>query len=132
MGAIADSARGGYAAFNRRDREAVLAMITDDFSWHEAPEVPGPQTAGSREEFARYLESFDALWDELRFDVRELREGDDRIYARVLLRGRGRASGDELELEIHHVWTLRGDSFAEMRAYLDRAQALEAAGLPVE
>lgn len=129
MGTVADNARAGYEEFNRRDFDALLARMTEDFSWHEAPEVPGPPSVSSSAEFAHYLRSFDAFWERFRFEVTELEEADDSLYARVVLRGRGKRSGADVALEIHHVWGLRGGRFASMRAYLDEGEARAAAGV---
>ena len=69
------------------------------------------------------------------FDPIELTEGtvdgdgEELVYAKVRASGRGRASSEAVELEIHHVWRLRGGLFARMDAYLDEGEALEAAGL---
>lgn len=133
MGTVADNARAGYDDFNQRDFEALLARMTEDFSWHEAPEIPGPQSVRSRAEFARYLRSFEQLWDEFRFELLETTEAEGGdLYARVTLHGRGKASANDIELEIHHVWHVRDGLFASMRAYLDEGEAREAAGLEPE
>jgi len=129
MGAVTESALAGYEAFNRREFDALLARLTEDFFWHEAPEVPGPKGATSRDEFARYLGGFDQLWEEFRFEVEETTEGEDTLHARVRLHGRGKASAQPLELVIHHVWRVREGLFAGMRAYLDGDEARAAAGL---
>ncbi len=127
MGPITKSALAGYEDFNDQDFDSLLSRMTEDFSWHEAPEIPGPKSARTRAEFARYLRGFDQLWDEFRFEVLETAEADDMLYSRVVLHGRGRASADALELEIHHVWRLRDGLFASMHAYLDRDEARAAA-----
>lgn len=133
MGTVADNARAGYDDFNRRDFDALLARMTEDFSWHEAPEIPGPKSVRSRAQFARYLRGFEQLWDEFRFELLETTEAEGGdLYARVILHGRGKASATDLELKIHHVWHLRDGLFASMRAYLDEGEAREAAGLEQE
>jgi len=129
MGTVTESALAGYEDFNAQQFESLLSRMTEDFAWHEAPEIPGPKSARTRAEFARYLRGFDQLWDEFHFDVRETVETEDTLYARVLLRGRGRASAHPLELEIHHVWQMRDGLFASMQAYMDGAEARAAAGL---
>ncbi len=129
MGVATDNALAGYEDFNAQDFDSLLARMTEDFSWHEAPEIPGPKAAGTRAEFARYLRGFDQLWDEFSFDVRETVENSDLLYTRVILRGRGRASAHALELEIHHVWHLRDGLFSSMQAYMDGGEARAAAGL---
>jgi ketosteroid isomerase-like protein len=130
MGTITENALAGYEEFNRQDFDALQARLAADFSWHEAPEIPGPKSVESREEFARYVRGFDQLWDEFRFEVRDTEEaGDGTLYARVVLHGRGKASAQALELEIHHVWELRDGLFSSMRAFIDAGEARAAAGL---
>ena len=128
-GNVTENARAGYEDFNARDFESLLARMTEDFTWVEAPEVPGPQSVTNRAEFAHYLRTFDELWDRFRFEVVETAETGDTLYARVILHGRGKRSGADVALQIHHVWRLRDDRFASMRAYLDEGEARAAAGV---
>ena len=129
MGTVTENARAGYEDFNSHDFESLLARMTEDFTWEEAPEVPGPQSVTSREGFAHYLRSFDEFWERFRFEVVETAETEDTLYARIILHGRGKRSGADVELEIHHVWRLRDSRFASMRAYLDEGEARAAAGV---
>lgn len=43
--------------------------------------------------------------------------------------GRGRASGIETDVEEFHVWTLRNGRVVRMQMFLDRDEALAAAGI---
>ena len=130
MATVTDNARAGYDDFNSHDFESLLGRMTEDFTWEEAPEVPGsPQSVRSRAEFAHYLRSFDEFWERFRFEVMETAETDDTLYARVVLHGRGKRSGADVALEIHQVWGLRDGRFASMRAYLDEDEARAAAGI---
>lgn len=120
----------GYESFNQQEFEDLLAQIVPDFEWHEAAEIPGRKSCESRDEFARYLRGFDQLWETFRMDPQKLTGvGEDTVYARVLMRGRGKASADDVEFEIHHVWRMRDGLFASMNAYLDEDEAKAAAGL---
>jgi ketosteroid isomerase-like protein len=135
LGESIEKTRVGYGEFNARDFDALFARLTPDFVWNEAAEIPGPKSSVSRDEFVRFMRGFDRLWDEFAFDPVELSEGgidaggDEIVYAKVRARGRGRASEERVEFDIHHVWRLRGGQFARMDAYLDEGEALEAAGL---
>jgi len=135
MGELIEATRVGYGEFNDRDFEALVARLTPDFIWNEAAEIPGPKSSVSRDEFVRFMRGFDRLWDEFEFDPVELTEGevdaggDHIVYAKVRAHGRGRASEERVEFEIHHVWRLRDGLFARMDAYLDEDDAREAAGL---
>lgn len=75
-------------------------------------EIPGPKSSVSRDEFVRFMRGFDPI-----------------DYAKVRASGRGRASSEAVEFEIHYVWRLRRGLFARMDAYLDEDEPLEAAGL---
>ncbi len=122
--------RRGYDAFNRGDVDALSEIMAPEFVWHEAPEVPGPKATVGRDEFAGYVRSFDRLWERFSFEIAELEETPDGVaLARVHARGRGREGGAEVDLEIFHVWRLRGDRVVRMDAFLDPRSAREAAGL---
>ena len=125
-----ERAKVGYEAFNQQEFEDLLAQIVPDFEWHEAAEIPGRKSCRDREEFARYLRGFEQLWETFRMDPLEIVEADDdTLYARILMTGRGKASADDVEFEIHHVWRLRDGLFARMNAYLNEDEAKAAAGL---
>jgi len=135
MGGSIEKTRIGYGEFNARDFEALVARLTPDFVWNEASEIPGPKSSVSRDEFVRFMRSFDLLWDEFGFEPLELSEGagdadHDVVYVKVRAHGRGKASEELVEFEIHNVWRLRNGLFARMDAYLEEGEALEAAGLP--
>lgn len=118
----------GYDAFNRRDVGLLRELMVDDFRWNEAEGVPGRRQCASAEEFAAYVAGFDRLWAEFSFEALELEPvADDTVIARVLGRGRGRAGGDPVELEIHHVWRFRAGKVSRMDAFLHAEQAADAA-----
>lgn len=120
----------GYDAFNRRDTHRLRELMVADFHWTEAAEVPGRKVSRSADEFATYIEGFDRLWDEFSFELLNLEPGaGDALIARVRGRGRGKASAHEFELTIHHVWRFREGRVARMDAFLDRRDAMDAAGL---
>ena len=135
MGGLIETTQVGYGEFNARDFDALFARLTPDFVWNEASEIPGPKSSVSRDEFVRFMRGFDRLWDEFGFDPVTLSvgkldgDGDEIVYAKVRAHGRGKTSSEQVEFEIHHVWRLRDGLFARMDAYLDEADALEAAGL---
>jgi ketosteroid isomerase-like protein len=135
MGGLIETTQVGYGEFNARDFDALFARLTPDFVWNEAAEIPGPKSSVTRDEFVRFMRGFDRLWDEFRFEPLTLTEcaadadGDQVVYVKVRAHGRGKASEEEGEFDIHHVWRLRDGLFARMDAYLEEGEALEAAGL---
>jgi ketosteroid isomerase-like protein len=55
--------------------------------------------------------------------------GSDRVLVLARHGGIGRGSGARVDAPVGHVVTLRNAKVIEWRAYLDRADALEAVGL---
>ena len=121
----------GYAAFNRRDPDALRELMVDDFCWNEAEEIPGRKRCESAEEFEAYMMGFNLLWEEFSFEPLEmLPVSDDTVIVRVVGRGRGKTGADPVELEISHVWRFREGKVARMDAFLYPGQAADAAGAP--
>jgi len=54
---------------------------------------------------------------------------DERVLAFVRVKATGRDSGVEVELKPAHLFTIRDGLLVRFKAYRDRGQALEAAGL---
>ena len=126
MEGVEDFLSGGYRAFNRGDIDTLEAMMVEDFVWNEADEVPGRKLCESREEFSAYMRGFDRLWEEFAFEPLGYEQiGPEQVIATVRGRGIGRASGAEVELVIHHVWTVRDGKVIRMDAFLDGREAHE-------
>jgi ketosteroid isomerase-like protein len=121
--------RRGYDAWNRGDLAAILELVDPNFEWHEASEVPGGVHVYTREQFESYLMSLERHWEMFKFETQELREAGDLVVADVLERARGRASGVEVTQRFVHVWTMRNARACRMRAFLDKGEAMRAAGL---
>jgi ketosteroid isomerase-like protein len=120
----------GYAAFNRRDHDTLFELMEPAFVWHEALEVPGRKAAVGRDDFAGYMRGFDRLWEDFAFEILEVDEmGDEMALAKMRAHGRGRASGEQMELVIYHLWRFRNGRVARMDAYLDEHEARDAAQL---
>jgi uncharacterized protein len=124
-----DIVKRGYDAWNRGDLAGVLELVDPSFEWHEATEVPGGVHVYTRDQFESYLVSLWRLWESFRLEPQELHEAGDLVLADVLERARGRASGVEVTQRFVHVWTMRDRRACRMRAFLDKREAMRAAGL---
>jgi ketosteroid isomerase-like protein len=121
--------REGYAHFNRRDLDWVVAHLDPGIRWADAEDVPDARVYEGIDEVRRFLESFDRHWTELRFEPRELREAGEVVLAYCSLIGRGRASGAEVDAEVIHLWRLRDLRVVSVSTFFDREQAAAAAGI---
>jgi ketosteroid isomerase-like protein len=68
-------------------------------------------------------------WERVEPDLRELLDAGDHVVSIEITRGRGRASGVEVELQQYGVWTIRDGKIVRARWFTTRQEALEAAGL---
>lgn len=68
-------------------------------------------------------------WESFRFEGRDLRDLGDRVLVLGHVRGRGRASGAEVDDQWAWIIELREGKAAGLRGFLDHRDALEAAGL---
>ena len=68
-------------------------------------------------------------WESIEDECEELIDGGDHVVSVVNSRGRGRASGVEVELTHAAVWTIGQGKVVRVAWFGTREQALEAAGL---
>ena len=59
----------------------------------------------------------------------EVIDGGDLVVGAVTVHGRGIGSGVEVAQTMFHVFEIRDAKITRLREYLERGQALEAAGL---
>jgi uncharacterized protein len=124
-----DIARRGYEAFARRDLDAALELMHEDIEAHDPPEIPDATIYRGREAVRRDWEQTAEVLEDFSIDVEESFDAGDEVVVFLRYRGRGRESGAEVEAPMAHIWTIRDGKAIRLRQYLDRAEALEAAGL---
>jgi ketosteroid isomerase-like protein len=126
-----DLVLGLSEANNRRDWDAVFTAYAPDIEWEDCSGLWGDWGVargheGLREAWRRWFQVFgDVNW---RIDGTPIDRGDD-VVVTYRVHGRGRGSGVAVDQRITLVWTLRDRKVARVRAYLERAEALEVAGL---
>ena len=105
-----------------------LEAAHPDVELREDPAWPGSGNYRGVEQVRQLM--LDRM-DTLDFDqqTEELIAVDDKVVALVRWRGRGRASGAQGELSLAIVWTVREKAITRVEFFIDRAEALEAAGL---
>ena len=95
----------------------------------EMPDLAGPGGRGlSAVETA--MRTWLAAWDEYRWEAdRFIPVQEDRVLVLITARGRGKGSSVEVEAQWAQLWTLREGKATRLEGFIDRAEALEAAGL---
>jgi ketosteroid isomerase-like protein len=121
-------------AFNRRDSAACLGAIDPDVEWHPPPDIPFAAPAIGRDALSADWRDWLGAWDDYRFVPEEILEGTEET---VVVFGRESGRGKDSGIEVRSrrtiaVYELRDGKIVHFKAYLDRAEALQAAGLPIK
>jgi ketosteroid isomerase-like protein len=123
--------RDALRAFAEGGFDATAEFWDADINWRAiegAPDDVGEMNGPER--LRRYLDELLEIFDNVTLVPEELLDlGDDRVVAVLHLAGRAKVSGVETELRFAVVCTLRDGKIVRGREYIDREQALEAAGL---
>ena len=125
-------ARKAIDALNRRDLDALLALLSPDVVWEALEGVAGigelyRGRAGVRE------------WTELMFEnaeegvhveIEQMADlGDDRVFIAVAISARRRGSGVPFEYRTWQIVWFADDLITRRQAFWTRAEALRTAGL---
>jgi uncharacterized protein len=119
----------GFEALDAGGVDAMIELLDPDFEATVPPELSvEPDTYRGHEGMRRYFAAFEGL-DEVRFELVDAVERDNKVVATMVLRARGTDTGIEVEQLAHQVWTIREGKAVRVEAFADRSEALRAAGL---
>jgi ketosteroid isomerase-like protein len=122
-----------YDAVADGDTETVLALYDPDVQW-DFSRSPLKNVLGSahyqgHDGLRRWWREWGDAWTNYEDDRDQLIDAGEHVLSVVRSRGRGRASGAEVEWTQYGVWTFRAGRVVRVAWFGDRAEALEAAGL---
>jgi ketosteroid isomerase-like protein len=121
-----------FEAIARRDSARVLALYDPDVEWdmsgYPYGELLERRSYGHAGLRAFWRELYEA-WEDYEHDCHELIDAGDQVISIVTDRGRGRASGAEVEISGYGVWTIHDGKIIRVVWFRTREEALEAAGL---
>jgi ketosteroid isomerase-like protein len=108
-----------YAAINARDRGAIQALTAPDI-------VVGTTVEAYRgpEALLEWMDEGDDAFDDFTVELLEVEELAGRVVVSMRQRGRGKASGAEVDDRITHVWTLRDGRAIRLQSFADHADAV--------
>ena len=130
----AEIAQGAMAAFSRGELEGGIATLDPAIEWHLAfqlPDLPPGKTVFHGHDEVRELwRAFRSAWAELVIDWEEVEdEKDDILIVRVRFRGRGGASGAEVDRTIFYLLELEDSLLQRIRPFDKLSEARSAAGI---
>jgi ketosteroid isomerase-like protein len=115
--------------YGRRTLEEFADSIHPDAELHQARAIPDTDDYFGRAEFVRGTSIWLEEWDVFRYIPEEVTDCGERVFMRVRLSGRAKASGIQLDQIIFHVWTFRDGMPWRCEVFWTEGPALEAAGL---
>ena len=127
---LARAVCSGFAALQRGDFEAALGNYDPDVEWHGAAGGldEGRVARGLTEVVEGFRDYYDT-WERLELRPEEIIDTGDELIVFVHEVARGRESGIVMETDTAAINTLNEGRVIQVRNYLDRNDALEAAGL---
>jgi ketosteroid isomerase-like protein len=128
---LARAVCSGFAALQRGDFEAALGNFYDpDVAWHGA--VGGldeGRVARGLDEVVEGFRDYYDTWERLELRPEEIIDTGEELIVFVHEVARGRESGIVVETDTAAISTLHEGRVIQVRNYLDRSEALRAAGL---
>ena len=121
--------RRGIDAWNRGDLDEWLAGFAPEAEFHTTGRFPDERVYRGRAGLERYWAEIHEAVEEMTLSISDLRASGDRVFQAVTGRGRGKRSTVPVEEPIWLVTTLRDGLAVRVETHVDRADALEAAGL---
>jgi ketosteroid isomerase-like protein len=121
--------RRGYEAW-QRTRKLEYDLLDPDVEWVLYGTPAGDVIYRGRVGVRKWFAEQDAAWSVQWWEVESVRETPDgRVLALVVAHAVGRGSGIPVTLPLANIWTLEEGRATRMEMFMDRGEALEAAGL---
>jgi ketosteroid isomerase-like protein len=118
--------RSWYSAVTSGDLDGIMEFFHDDVEYLPVEES---ETIHGLDAVRRYFEGWLGTWDPLQEEPTEFLDRGDHVVVGEAHTGRGKGSGVEVAMQLWSVSLLRDGLIVRRDEFLDRAEALEAAGL---
>jgi ketosteroid isomerase-like protein len=119
--------RRSFDAWNELDIEAIRRCYANDVVIEGGTQLG--RTLDSDDPIRHWVAETRETWAEVHWDIERLFEGRGVILSFYRATGIGRQSGVEVVRDLAGVYRIRDGLIASERVYLDREEALNAAGL---
>jgi ketosteroid isomerase-like protein len=119
----------GYARFNAGEKEAGLWFYSPDAEYRAAREDPDSAIHCGIDAITRQFQGWLDAYPDLTVEPLEAKASGDQVFLWVRFSGHGAESGIPMEMELAHLITIHEGRATRTVEYMDRAEALEAAGL---
>ncbi len=124
-----EAMQAAIEAFNRRDGEGFDAYLAEDAEIVPVRAALEGTVYRGGDAATQYCTAVDASWEDLAWEVEEVREGESWVLALGRIQGRGRGSGAVIDARGAWLARFRDGLVTHFRTYPDRDEALKAVGL---
>jgi len=121
--------RGAFGAFSREDWGALIGFLDPEVEWVTTGQFVGGQLYRGHEGVREFLDVLSGEFDSFQAEPGNFVAASDVVVADTRVSGIGRRSGVPVELQFTVVVSLRSGKVIRVRNFLERQEALEAAGL---
>ena len=119
--------RRAYELVEAQGVEGLLDLATDDVVWISDPRFPGGGRYAGKENVQRWLSEI-WIYDRVSIDVEDIIDLGERALAITRFHGIA-ADGPPVDWPWFHHFAFRDGRISQVQIFLDRDEALEAAGL---
>jgi ketosteroid isomerase-like protein len=123
--------RAIHDALAAGESPASLGLLHPDIQYVNPAEAVEPGTRRGLAAYEDAMRSMNDSFEDVRIDVREIKDVGDKVVVLATYTARGRSSGAQRQNEDGYVWTIRDGKAIRFEWFNDPAKALEAAGLGV-
>jgi ketosteroid isomerase-like protein len=126
--------RASIEAFESGDIESALNALDPEIEWHATVGgIDEGRVYRGREEVVQGFVDYFAVWERMEMRAEKFIDaGDEEVVVFHHEVAKGRQSGVVVETETGTVQTVRDGKIVRVRSYMDRDEALKAAGLREE
>jgi ketosteroid isomerase-like protein len=126
---VTDPTGSKIDVLDRDTMDVIVDAFDPDIEMREDPSFPEAGTYRGVEAVRNYFTQFSQSFDEFTFAADDFVDlGDDRVLILFGIHTRGKGSGAVAEARPGWIYTIRDEKVVRIEAYLDRDEALAAAG----
>jgi uncharacterized protein len=118
-----------YAAWNAGGLDAARAFWSDDFEWHDAPEMPDGGVYRGAEVAAAHFRDLGEVLGTMEVHVDRLLPAGDEVFVLLQVHLDAPRGGLPMDGAIFETVRIEDGKVSRIRLFLDEQEALEAAGL---
>jgi ketosteroid isomerase-like protein len=118
-----------YDALRHDDVDRAVQLCDPDVRVWLNPDVVAALPPRGHKEVANYLRGWFESWERYVPRPQEFIDAGDQVVVMVKLSAQGKGSRFEIEEEMADVFTLDDGNIVQLRLYVDRGVALDAAGI---